>query len=66
MEDEYGIRVVFGVDHGSVTVNNVQFLAADDQFTRNLFAAIEAAQAQAGTPCTGACCPPEADMPEEG
>lgn len=56
MEDEYGIRVVFGVDHGSVTVNNIQFLAADDQFTRNLSAAIKAAQAQAGTPCTGACC----------
>jgi hypothetical protein len=56
MEDEYGIRVVFGVDHGSVTVNNFQFLAADGEFTRHLLRAIEAAQAQAGTPCTGACC----------
>jgi hypothetical protein len=56
MEDEYGIRIFFGVDHGSVTVNNVQFPAASDEFTRHLSAAIEAARAQAGTECHGACC----------
>lgn len=56
MDDEYGVLVVFGVDHNSVTINNIQFLAGDDEFTRHLFAAIEAAQAQAGTECHGACC----------
>lgn len=66
MQDEYGIPIVFGVDHGSVTVNSVQFRAGDDEFTRRLFAAIEAAQAQAGTPCTGACCIGASRDNEEG
>ena len=56
MEDEYGLPVVFGVDHGSVTINNIQVLADDDEFSRLYFAALEAAKAQAGTECNGACC----------
>jgi hypothetical protein len=64
MEDANGARITFGVDHDAVTIDSggaIVVAAANDLLIRLLFAAIEAAQAQAGTPCTGACYPPDTE-----
>jgi len=61
MQDFNGDLIEFGVDHDCVTINNLVLPADEDGFSRLLFAALEAAQAQAGTECTGACCPGRED-----
>ena len=62
MIDVHGFTVVFGVDHGAVTITagSITIVPApddrDNEFTRLYFQALEAAKAQAGTECHGACC----------
>lgn len=55
VSDVHGVRVHVGVDHDAVTIGRY-VLAATDDFSRLYFAAVEAAKANADTPCTGACC----------
>jgi hypothetical protein len=58
MLDVHGFTVVFGVDHDAVTITagSITVPADNDDFARLYFQALEAAKAQAGTECHGACC----------
>jgi hypothetical protein len=66
MRDFNGVLVEFGADHDCITVNGLVLPADDDEFTRHLSAALEAAKAHAGVECTGACCLGADHNPEEG